>query len=56
MMKLKWWEGNEWDLIVKVSELFEIIVDALSWKVILIGIPLFGLMVGLLMPILVRIF
>ena len=56
MLQVKWWEGHEWDLIIKFSELFEIIVDSLSWKMILIGIPLLGLVIGLFAPVLFLIF
>ena len=42
-----WWEGEEWNLFVKLSELFGMLVDAISWKFILLWFPLMGLLASI---------
>ncbi len=43
-------EEDELTLLGKLTELFGLIVEALPWKFILIGIPAIGLLVALLVP------
>lgn len=45
-------ENNEWKIIKKLAEGFGLLVEVLPWKFILIGLPLIGLAVALLLPLL----